>query len=109
MLIGSVFITVAGIYLLYRGYIVGVKKEISTRDNPQLPSDNIKDPEGYCKFLSTVFNVLGFFTFVAGVICFLDDAKFIKLGNYVYVVFGIVLALVIICSIILSKYLKKFY
>ena len=109
MLIGSVFITVAGIYLLYRGYIIGVKKEITTRDNPQLPKENLSNPEGYCKFLSTVFNVLGVITFIAGVICFLDDAQFIKLGNYVYVVFGILIAMVIIASIILSKFLKKFY
>ena len=109
MLIGSVFITAAGIYLLYRGYVIGVKHEIVTKDNPGLPKDQLKDPDGYCKCLSRMFNFMGLCVVATGVIAFLDDAQFIKLGYWIYLVFGILIVIVTVSSVILNKLLQKYY
>ena len=107
-MLGAVLITAAGIYLFYRAYNIGVKKEISTKDNPQVVEDDIIDKNGYCKYLSRMFNLMGLIAFATGVVSFMDG-YFFKLGYYLYILYGVVIVLMIIFSIILSKGLNKFY
>lgn len=107
-MLGAVLITVGGIYLMYRAYHIGVKKEISTKDNHLLDADTLKDPDGYCKFISRIYNVLGLITFVVGIISFMNN-YFFKLGWYLYLLYGGLIVVFIIASVIISKGMNKFY
>lgn len=107
-MLGAILISVGGIYLLYRAYNIRYKHDINRKDNGLLDETMLKDKEGYCKWLSRYFNIMGLVTLLVGILSFMDGF-FFNLGYYIYIIYGVLIAVFIICSVLISKGMKKFY